>query len=130
MTETSEHSSRATTKDPANWVAAQSPKSKGINSSHGCREEDRCNDGGLQESFCWVRNSTEGNDMNVVERSKPVQRTMSVTEVAEVLGISRTTAYECVRTGDLPAIRLGGRIVVPTQAIDDLLERASAIPDA
>ena len=68
--------------------------------------------------------------MTVVERTRPVQRTMSVTQAAEVLGISRTTAYECVRTGDLPALRLGGRIVVPTQAIDDLLERASAIPDA
>lgn len=68
--------------------------------------------------------------MTVVERTEPAQRTMSVTQAAEVLGISRTTAYECVRTGDLPALRLGGRIVVPTQAIDDLLERASAIPDA
>ncbi len=68
--------------------------------------------------------------MTVVERTEPAQRTMSVTQAAEVLGISRTTAYECVRTGDLPALRLGGRIVVPTQAIDDLLERASATPNA
>jgi excisionase family DNA binding protein len=58
------------------------------------------------------------------------QRTISVTQAAELLGISRTTAYECVRTGALPALRLGGRIVVPTQAIDNLLEAASAIPDA
>ncbi len=68
--------------------------------------------------------------MVVVERTELAQRTMSVTQAAEVLGISRTTAYECVRTGDLPALRLGGRIVVPTQAIDDLLARASAPPDA
>lgn len=68
--------------------------------------------------------------MVVVERTEHAQRTMSVTQAAEVLGISRTTAYECVRTGDLPALRLGGRIVVPTQAIDDLLARASAPPDA
>ena len=51
-------------------------------------------------------------------------RTMSVTEAAEVLGISRTTAYECVHTGALPALRLGGRIVVPTQALEDLLASA------
>jgi len=57
------------------------------------------------------------------------RRTMSLTQ-AELLGISRTTAYECVRMGALPALRLGGRIVVPTQAIDDLLHAASAIPDA
>ena len=62
--------------------------------------------------------------------SAAVSRTMTVTEAARVLGISRTTAYECVHTGDLPALRLGGRIVVPTKAIEDLLERASAIPHA
>ena len=62
--------------------------------------------------------------------SAAVSRTMTVTEAARVLGISRTTADECVHTGDLPALRLGGRIVVPTKAIEDLLERASAIPHA
>ncbi|WP_395154117.1 helix-turn-helix domain-containing protein [Ilumatobacter sp.] len=63
------------------------------------------------------------------EVATPNPRTMTVTEAAAMLGISRTTAYECVRTGDLPALRLGGRIVVPTQAIDNLLERASTIPN-
>ena len=52
-------------------------------------------------------------------------RTMTVTQAATVLGISRTTAYECVRSGELPALRLGGRIVVPTKAIDALLDRAT-----
>lgn len=63
------------------------------------------------------------------EVATPNPRTMTVTEAAAILGISRTTAHECVRTGDLPALRLGGRIIVPTQFIDDLLERAAAIPD-
>ncbi len=53
------------------------------------------------------------------------RRTMSVGQATEILGISRTTAYECVRTGELPALRLGGRIVIPTQVIDDLLERVT-----
>lgn len=54
------------------------------------------------------------------------RRTMSVGQAAEVLGISRTTAYECVRTGELPALRLGGRIVIPTQVVDELLARVSS----
>ena len=52
--------------------------------------------------------------------------TMTVTETATVLGISRSSAYECVRLGSIPSIRLGRRIVVPTQAIDTLL--ASVTP--
>jgi len=47
--------------------------------------------------------------------------TLSVYEAARVLGISRTTAYECVRTGELPAVRLGRRLVIPKSAISDLL---------
>ncbi len=63
-------------------------------------------------------------------RSATTARTMTVTDAAIALGISRSSAYECVRTGDLPALRLGGRIIVPIQAIDEMLERASAIPNA
>lgn len=48
--------------------------------------------------------------------------TYSVTEAAQVLGISRTTAYECVRTGELRAVRLGRRLVVPKTAITALLD--------
>jgi excisionase family DNA binding protein len=45
--------------------------------------------------------------------SKPMSATMSVTEAARVLGISRTTAYEAVRDGSLRSIRLRRRIVIP-----------------
>lgn len=58
--------------------------------------------------------------------SKPA--TMTVTQTATVLGISRSSAYECVRLGSIPSIRLGRRIVVPTRAIDALL--ASVSPKA
>jgi excisionase family DNA binding protein len=61
----------------------------------------------------------------MIESSTSSPRTMTVTQAAAVLGISRTTAYECVRTGDLPALRLGGRIVVPKQWIDELLDRVA-----
>ena len=47
--------------------------------------------------------------------------THSVTEAANILGISRTTAYECVRTGELPSLRLRGRIVVPVVALQALI---------
>lgn len=55
--------------------------------------------------------------------------TMTVTDAAKALGISRASAYECVRTGALPALRLGRRIIVPIRAIDTMLERSSVPPD-
>ena len=47
--------------------------------------------------------------------------TFTVTEVAELLGISRTTAYECVRRGEIPSLTLGRRLVVSRVALDALL---------
>ena len=37
------------------------------------------------------------------------RRTYTVTETAEILGISRSSAYEAVRRGDVPSIAVGER---------------------
>ena len=52
-----------------------------------------------------------------------IRRTYSVEEAAAILGISRTTAYECVKSKELPALRLRGRIVVPAVALESLLTK-------
>ncbi len=37
-------------------------------------------------------------------------------------GLGRSASYDAVRRGDLPSIRIGRRIVVPTAALRRLLE--------
>ena len=54
--------------------------------------------------------------------------TLTVPEVAARLGLSRNGAYEAVATGQIPAIRIGRRVLVPRAALDRLLEQASAAP--
>ena len=55
-------------------------------------------------------------------REKLMDRlTFTVTEVAELLGISRTSAYECVRRGEIPSLTLGRRVVISRVALDALL---------
>jgi excisionase family DNA binding protein len=49
------------------------------------------------------------------------QPTMSVEEAAQALGIGRSACYECVRRGEVPSIRLGRRLRVPTAALRLLL---------
>lgn len=49
-----------------------------------------------------------------------------MSEAARILGISRAHAYDCVRSGELPSITLGRRVVVPRQAIEELLARGSS----
>ena len=53
-----------------------------------------------------------------------VRRTYTVDEAARLLGISRTTAYECVRTGELPSLRFRRRIVIPAHALEQLIQAA------
>lgn len=48
--------------------------------------------------------------------------TLTVTEAAELLGISRGMAYECVRTGELPSVRMRGRILVPRKRLEAMLD--------
>jgi excisionase family DNA binding protein len=47
---------------------------------------------------------------------------MSVEEAAMALGVSRGTAYEAVRSGQIPTVRLGRRLLVPIDALQALLK--------
>ncbi len=47
--------------------------------------------------------------------------TYTVSETAEILGIARSTAYECVRRGELPALWFGRRIVITRQTLEAIV---------
>jgi excisionase family DNA binding protein len=46
---------------------------------------------------------------------------LTVEEAARLLRIGRGTAYEAVRTGDIPSVRVGRRVLVPRHALLSLL---------
>jgi excisionase family DNA binding protein len=52
--------------------------------------------------------------------------TLTVEETAKLLGISRGLAFQAVRRGDIPAIRIGRRILVPLARLQALLNGDSA----
>ena len=54
--------------------------------------------------------------------------TLTVEQAGELLGISRALAYEMARTGRLPVLRFGKRIVVPRKAIETMLDSAASAP--
>ncbi len=45
----------------------------------------------------------------------------TVEEAGAVLGLSRGSAYQACRTGELPAIRVGSRYVIPVRRLAALL---------
>ncbi len=59
---------------------------------------------------------------NTAELPDPLEEpTVDVERAGRILGISRGSAYEGVRTGDLPSIRVGRRILVPTAKLLEML---------
>ena len=53
--------------------------------------------------------------------------TVNVAEAGNLLGVSRSTAYELVRSGELESVQLRRRVVVPVAAIADRLR--ITVPD-
>jgi excisionase family DNA binding protein len=52
--------------------------------------------------------------------------TVSVEEAGELLGISRRSAYRAAANGELPTLRLGRRLLVPTARLLEMLGVADA----
>lgn len=55
--------------------------------------------------------------------------TITVEEAARLIGIGRSGAYAAAQRGELPTLRIGRRLVVPTAALLRLLENGNAPPD-
>jgi excisionase family DNA binding protein len=51
---------------------------------------------------------------------------LTVSEAAELLGVSRAFGYELIARGDLPAVRLGRRIMIPRVGIQRIIENSVA----
>lgn len=51
-------------------------------------------------------------------RNRP---TVSVEEAAVILGVSRGSAYAAIRSGTIPSLRIGRRVLVPTARLAALL---------
>jgi len=51
----------------------------------------------------------------------------SVAEAAELLSISRGTAYTLVQTGQLPCIKYGRRMLIPKHALMKMLDEVGTV---
>ena len=60
----------------------------------------------------------------MAENNTVAKLTYSVQEAGQALGIGRNSAYEAVRAGLIPSVRIGKRLVVPRAGIERLLEQA------
>lgn len=57
-------------------------------------------------------------------------RVKTLTEVAALLRISRGSAYEAARRKEIPTIKIGRRLLVPTDALEKLLSGEPSAPNS
>lgn len=53
--------------------------------------------------------------------------TMTVCEAAAALSIGRGLAYEAVKRGEIPVIKVGRRLLVPRRALEKMLEQGQPV---
>jgi excisionase family DNA binding protein len=81
---------------------------------------------GLMRSMMEIEQSVSGSatpdvrDVSV-EIDLPDKPTFSVSEAAALPGVSRNTVYQCVSTGEISALRLGRRLLIPRAALVRML---------
>ena len=50
---------------------------------------------------------------------------LTIEEAGKLLGLGRSGTYEAAKRGDIPALKIGSRILVPKVALLKLLEETS-----
>jgi excisionase family DNA binding protein len=67
-------------------------------------------------------------DVNVIVGDQMTPQTISVEEAGRILGVGRNSAYEAVRRGEIPVIKIGKLLRVPVVALQRMLEKATPTP--
>lgn len=53
------------------------------------------------------------------------RRTLRAEEAYRLLGIGRSTFYRAVQRGEIPSIRIGRRVLIPIDALEQLLRHGN-----
>jgi excisionase family DNA binding protein len=54
------------------------------------------------------------------------RKTYTIEEAAHLLGVGRNQCYEAARSGSIPTLKIGKRILVPKAALDRMLAGEAA----
>jgi excisionase family DNA binding protein len=50
----------------------------------------------------------------------------SIKQVQEIMNLSQPTLYRHIKSGEIPAVRIGGRVLIPASFIQELEDRTRA----
>jgi len=50
-----------------------------------------------------------------------MKKHLSISELAEILGLSRTSVYRKVKAGEIGAVKVGRRLMIPRETVSEIL---------
>lgn len=53
-----------------------------------------------------------------------MKKAMTVPEFSEQMSISTVSVYRLIKSGEIPSLRLGGRVLIPISAVEKMLDGA------
>lgn len=65
---------------------------------------------------------------SLLQRYEDLPAFISVQQAAKLTGLCRSTAYRAVERGELPVVRMGGRMLVPVGALLTLMGLIQPLP--
>jgi excisionase family DNA binding protein len=68
-----------------------------------------------------LRTQQAADEEGLMDVLKGLPPTIGVEEAGELLGLCRSSAYRAVQRGEIPTIRLNGRLHVPTARLRTML---------
>lgn len=60
-----------------------------------------------------------------MRKSNELRLVLTVPEVAKLIRLNQTKVYEMVKTGDIPSIKHGNRILIPITALVEWLDQSA-----
>ena len=68
-----------------------------------------------------------GTDLPRPDDRQPL--TLTIPQAAQLLGISVSKAYEAARSGQLPTLRVGSRVLISRRRLEELIDGPGAAQD-
>ena len=70
--------------------------------------------------------------LNLIQppEASPGRATMTIPEAADLLGLSESATYEAAARGEIPAVKIGRRVLVIRDLLMALLSGSSSTPES
>lgn len=78
----------------------------------------------VEERCCFTPEKER--ELDTILGLDPRSQMLTITQVAQILGLHRTTAYIYARDGRIPFRKIGSRIMVPRQWVEDVVREPPA----